>query len=100
MNMKKRKNKIKINFLNRWVYTFIVLGILAIVAVGVYALTPAQLGHSAGEISDFTKLIVKSTGNTQAEIRSTNGGTPYLGFSNDASTNYDVDLKLIGNDAL
>jgi hypothetical protein len=50
---KKRGLTIKINFSNRWLYTFIVLGILAVVAVGVYAYgtsTPSTFGHSIEEI--------------------------------------------------
>jgi len=51
--MKKRGLGIHIHLTNRWLYTFIVLGILAIIGVGVYAYgtsTPSTFGHSSGEI--------------------------------------------------
>lgn len=51
---KKRGLTIKINFSNRWLYTFIVLGILAVIGVGVYAYgtsSPSTFGHSLGEIA-------------------------------------------------
>jgi len=53
---KKKELTIKINFSNRLLYTFIVLGILVLVAVGVYAYgtsNPSTFGHSTGEI-DFS----------------------------------------------
>lgn len=45
--------KIKINFSKRWLYTFIVIGILAIVGVGVWAATytASGAGHPYTEIS-------------------------------------------------
>jgi len=61
---KKRGLTIKINFSNRWLYTFIVLGILAVVAVGVYAYgtsTPSTFGHSIEEI-DFSEGMTISSG--------------------------------------
>lgn len=51
----KKKKVIKINFSNKLFYTLIVLGILGIVAVGVYAVAPNP-GHSASEI-DFSEGI-------------------------------------------
>jgi hypothetical protein len=60
-----KKIQVKLVFSNRWLYTFILLGILGIVAVGVYAYgtsTPSTFGHSAGEI-DFNKILFNSNGN-------------------------------------
>lgn len=53
--VKKRglKINIKINLTNRWLYTFMAIGILAIISVGVYAYgtsNPSTFGHSSGEI--------------------------------------------------
>ena len=52
--MKKRELTIKINLTNRWLYTLIAIGILAIIGVGVYAynsgLSPSVMGHSAEEL--------------------------------------------------
>lgn len=64
--MKKRKNK-KIIFSNRWLYTFIALGILAVIGVGVYAYgtsNPSTFGHSAGELvlTDAGKISSTTTG--------------------------------------
>ena len=55
--MKKRGREIninlKINLTNRWLYSLIAIGILAIIGVGVYAynsgLSPSVMWHSAGE---------------------------------------------------
>ncbi len=50
--MKKGKS-IQINFSNRWLYTFILLGILVIISIGVYALTPGvkpNPGHDLSEV--------------------------------------------------
>ena len=53
--MKKRRGiQIKINFTNRWLYTLIAIGILALVGVGVYALAPGVVpnpGHNINEVS-------------------------------------------------
>jgi hypothetical protein len=58
--MKKRKGvMIKIHLTNRWLYTLIAIGILALVGVGVYAYgtsSPLAFGHSSGEI-DFSSGI-------------------------------------------
>jgi hypothetical protein len=51
---KKRELVIKINLSNRWLYTFIVVGILAIIGVGVLALTPGiapNPGHLISELA-------------------------------------------------
>jgi hypothetical protein len=55
--MKKGRRGIQIKFTNRWLYTFIVIGILAVVSVGVYAYgtnSPSTFGHSAGELAPPT----------------------------------------------
>jgi hypothetical protein len=51
---KKRGLTIKINLSNRYLYTFIFLGILAIIGVSVYALTPGvkpNPGHLLSEVA-------------------------------------------------
>lgn len=50
---KKRGLSVTINFSNRWLYTFIILGILAIVSIGVYALTPGVAPNPGHLISDM-----------------------------------------------
>ncbi len=53
----KKKRGIKIYFTNRWLYTFIVIGILIAIGVGVYAYgtsNPAVFGHSIGELAPPT----------------------------------------------
>ena len=55
--MKKRGLSIKINLTNRWLYTLIAIGILAIIGVGVYALTPGVApnpGHLASDMAPPT----------------------------------------------
>jgi hypothetical protein len=49
---KKRGININIHLSNRWLYTFIILGILAIIGVGVYAVQQASSGgtHNYAEI--------------------------------------------------
>jgi len=52
--MKKRSIKFEVNFTNKWLYTFIALGVVLLLAIGVFAYNsgkPASVfGHSAGEI--------------------------------------------------
>jgi len=50
---KKRGIQIKINFTNRWLYTLIAIGILAIIGVGVYALTPGVAPNPGHLISEM-----------------------------------------------
>jgi hypothetical protein len=57
---KKRGIKINIQLSNRWTYFLIILGILAIVGVGIYAYgtsSPSTFGHSAGELSGVQKRV-------------------------------------------
>jgi hypothetical protein len=52
--MKKRNLDIHIHLTNRWLYTLIAIGILAIVSIGVYAYgtsNPSTFGHSVGELA-------------------------------------------------
>jgi hypothetical protein len=52
--MKKgRGRKIQINISNRWLYTFIAIGIIAIIGVGVYALTPGVAPNPGHLISEM-----------------------------------------------
>jgi len=66
--MKKRisKRKVQINLSNRLLYTFITLGILTIVAVGVYALgsVPSPVGHAISELQtcDTDDQVLKMSG--------------------------------------
>ncbi len=57
MKKKKRGIEIKINFSRRWLYTLIVIGILALVSVGVYAV--------AGVSHDLSELDLPSCSNGQ-----------------------------------
>lgn len=46
-----RKVNIKINFTNRWLYTFIAVGILALIGVGVYAFgAMPNPGHAISQL--------------------------------------------------
>ena len=56
-NKKRERLSIKINLSNRWLYFLITLGILAIIGVGVYALTP---GTKPNPGHDFSELGVPS----------------------------------------
>ncbi len=58
---KKRGIEIKINFSNRWLYTFIVIGILAFVSVGVYAV--AGVSHTSDEIDETDPTVLASVKN-------------------------------------
>jgi len=54
MKKRGREINIKINLTNRWLYTLIAIGILAIIGVGVYALTPGvkpNPGHLSSEMA-------------------------------------------------
>lgn len=54
MKRKGRGLTIKINFTNRWLYTLIAIGILAAIAVGVYALAPGiapNPGHTIADVA-------------------------------------------------
>ncbi|MDD5012265.1 MAG: tail fiber domain-containing protein [Candidatus Nanoarchaeia archaeon] len=62
---KKRGLNININFSNRWLYTFIFLGILTIITVGVYAYSnpTTGVGHDLNEIQPCSEdQILKTTG--------------------------------------
>jgi hypothetical protein len=104
MLMKKKKELgIKINLTNRWLYTFIVIGILAIIGVGVYAYgtsAPATFGHSIGEINWQSGIISKlnvtnlcigtdcKTGWPSAAGVCPTGMTAYYNYSNDGEDVY------------
>ncbi len=65
MKKEKRGLHITINLTNRWLYTLITIGILAIVGVGVYAYTGASgVGHDLSEIEPCTagKILQTNTG--------------------------------------
>lgn len=53
-----RKIKVEINFDKRWLYTFIVVGILAIIGVGVYAV--GGVSHSSDEITEVDPTVNNS----------------------------------------
>jgi hypothetical protein len=84
----KKKRGIKIKLSNRWLYTFIVLGILAIVGIGVYAYgtsSPSTFGHSSGEINVDNTLCDEVTGHD-------------CGYDNyEANTDYCSDGRCSGN---
>ena len=50
--------------------------------------------------TDYPLINVQGIGNPALELRSTNGGYPYLDFSNDASIDYDMRLWILGDDTL
>jgi hypothetical protein len=68
MRNKKRGRivNIKINFSNRWLYFLVTLGILIVVAIGVYAYTsPNGIGHDITEIepcADGQVLVTNDEG--------------------------------------
>jgi hypothetical protein len=71
MKKKARQINIKINFTNRWLYTLIAIGILAIIGVGIYAYgtnNPSVFGHSASELAP-------PTGCTSGQLLQYNGNT-------------------------
>jgi hypothetical protein len=51
--MKKKREGIQINLSNRWLYTFIIVGILAIIGVGVYAIPPGVAPNPGHSLSDI-----------------------------------------------
>jgi hypothetical protein len=50
--------------------------------------------------NDTSEVWVGGDPNGQLEIRSIVGGTPYIDLSNDSTTDYDVRMRLIGDDQL
>jgi len=77
--MKRGKRDFK--FSNRWLYTFIILGIFAVVGVGVYAYgtsSPSTFGHSASEIDLSGVGNIISSGYIHGSIT---GGDANLGSS-------------------
>lgn len=56
--------------------------------------------YGTGTFLSETKLNLSAAGSTGAELRSTNGGTPFIDFSNDSSIDYDMRIRLTGNDEL
>jgi hypothetical protein len=64
--MKKGKQiHIHINFSNRWLYTFIIFGILIVAGIGVYAYgtgSPTTSGHTGNEIAVDATLCSAITG--------------------------------------
>ena len=59
--MKKRGIQINIHFSNRWLYTFIFLGILALATTGIYAVVDTNQGwHSSSQI-DFADSSIPAT---------------------------------------
>jgi len=92
--MKKRNLDIRIHLTNRWLYTLIAIGILAVIGITVYAYgtsNPSVFGHSAGEIdlSGGVNGKAKFNGNVEimgnlsinmngGHIQVTGSGTPTL----------------------
>jgi len=68
-----RRFSIKIHLTNRWLYTFIALGILAIIGVGVYALAPGSSGNPGHNIQDVGPPTTCANGQFLQFIDSTNG---------------------------
>jgi hypothetical protein len=82
----KKKGGIKINIQlsNRWLYTFIVLGILAIVTVGVYAV---QQSSSGGGTHNYAEIGFPSCSN--GKILKWSSGAWNCGDDIDTDTNTD-----------
>ncbi len=55
------KINIKINLTNRWLYTLIAIGILAIISVGVYAIDTSQAWHPTDQIEGLGTLATKDS---------------------------------------
>jgi hypothetical protein len=99
--MKKGKRlNIKINFSNRWLYTIIAIGILAMIGVGVYALTPGTApnpGHLISEMAPpspcATNQYLQFDGtnwkcSTVTSVICPTGMTPTYTYSNSAEDTY------------
>jgi len=56
-----RQINIKINLTNRWLYTLIAIGILAIISVGVYAIDTSQAWHPTDQIEGLGTLATKDS---------------------------------------
>ncbi len=92
--MKKKRGRtinIKINFSNRWLYTFIALGILAIVGVGVWAYgtsSPSTFGHSINELEGVQARVtgICSSGSSIRTINS--DGSVTCEVDTDTNTDY------------
>ena len=66
MKKERVKMNIKINLTNKWFYTFIAIGILIVVGIGVYALAPGVIptpGHNYTELATCAEgEILKTVG--------------------------------------
>ncbi len=84
---KKRGIEIKINISNRWIYTLIVIGVLAIVGVGVYAATytASGAGHPYTEISTCSvgQILKMNSAGTAWECSTISGTTQWTTSGND-----------------
>jgi hypothetical protein len=67
-------------------------------AVSLSGHTHSYLSSSGGTLSG--SIEIKSAGSPKLEIRSTDGGTPFIDFSNDASIDYDARIILVNSDIL
>lgn len=50
----KKRNKLEVNFTNRWLYIFIILAVIVVIAVGIYALTPGVAPNPGHLLSDIS----------------------------------------------
>jgi hypothetical protein len=77
---------IKINFTNRWLYTLIAVGIIAIIGVGVYAATysPSGAGHPYTEISTCgpNQILKMNSNGTNWSCANSVGTTPVYLLNN------------------
>src|SRR3972149_2228020 len=105
--MKKGKNRsginINLHFSNRWLYTFIALGILAIIGVGVYAAVPnagRAVGHAANdtEFCPANQILKMNSAGTGWECSNAGGAVAWssitgkpAGFADDVDNDVDTD---------
>ena len=77
-------------------------GVLNVKGVTALASTLQVTGdiNSLASVTASSGVLIEGQGNPRIEIRSQNGGTPYIDWSNDSTTDYDARLLLVDNNTL